>query len=185
MEFKPTREVYLLKIKIMNKILLLITFLAFTSCERKTIEVEKSAGIVAMYPGEGDGFSIGTTEDAQIAVDLILGFADKNVDLMKENMADSIVYWPPIGGESITSALSEIEGVVIALHEPYDSIKRNIWNAIPHKLKGADNSSVTVSFKEDRFYKDGTEESLRIIDRIFINDKKKIYRIHQWTAQMN
>jgi hypothetical protein len=43
---------------------------------------------------------------------------------------------------------------------------------------------VTVSFKEDRFYKDGTEESLRIIDRIFINSEKKIYRIHQWTAEM-
>ena len=100
-------------------------------------------------------------------------------------MADSVVYWPPTGGESITSALSEIEGVVSALHEPYDSIKRNIWNAIPHKLKGDNNSSVTVSFKEDRFYKDGTQESLRIIDRIFIDEKKKIYRIHQWTAQMN
>ena len=90
---------------------------------------------------------------------------------MKENMADSVVYWPPTGGEAITSALSEIEGVVNALHEPYDSIKRNIWNAIPHKLKGADNSSVTVSFKEDRFYKDGTQESLRIIDRIFIDEE--------------
>lgn len=169
----------------MKKILLFVTFLTFISCETKTVEVEKSAGIVALYPGEGDGFSIGSTEDAQIAVDLILGFADKNVELMKENMADSVVYWPPTGGESITSALSEIEGVVNALHEPYDSIKRNIWNAIPHKLKGADNSSVTVSFKEDRFYKDGTQESLRIIDRIFIDEEKKIYRIHQWTAQMN
>ena len=72
----------------------------------------------------------------------------------------------------------------MALHEPYDSIKRTLWNAIPIKLNGDDNSSVTVSFKEDRFYKDGTEESLRIIDRIFIISEKKIYRIHQWTAEM-
>ena len=100
----------------MKKILLFVTFLAFISCETKIVEVEKSAGIVALYPGEGDGFSIGSTEDAQIAVDLILGFADKNVELMKENMADSVVYWPPTGGESITSALSAIEGVVHALH---------------------------------------------------------------------
>lgn len=169
----------------MKKLLLLFIISAFLSCETKTVEVEKSAGLVNLYPGEGDGFTIGSTDDAQIAVDLILGFADKNVELMKEKMADTTVYWPPQGGDAITSTLAEIEGIVTALHEPYDSLKRTIWNAIPHKLKGADNSSVTVSFKEDRFYKDGSEESLRIIDRIFIDENKKIYRIHQWTAEMN
>ena len=66
----------------------------------------------------------------------------------------------------------------------YKCIKRTLWNAIPIKVEGSENSSVTVSFKEDRFYKDGTEESLRIIDRIFINSEKKVYRIHQWIAEL-
>ena len=125
-----------------------------------------------------------STEDAQLAVDLILAFADKDIETMKKSFADTATYLPPQGGKAITTPLSELENIVMALHEPYDSIKRTLWNAIPIKLNGDDNSSVTVSFKEDRFYKDGTEESLRIIDRIFINNEKKIYRIHQWAAEM-
>ena len=168
----------------MKKIILLFVFTAFLSCETKTIEVEKSAGIVERYPGNGDGFVMASTEDAQMAVDLILAFADKDIETMKKSFADTATYLPPQGGKAITTPLSELENVVLALHEPYDSIKRTLWNAIPIKLNGDDNSSVTVSFKEDRFYKDGTEESLRIIDRVFINGEKKVYRIHQWIAEL-
>jgi len=169
----------------MKKIIILSLLVTFIfGCETKTIEVEKSAGIVERYPGNGDGFVMASTEDAQLAVDLILAFADKDIETMKKSFADTATYLPPQGGKAITTPLSELENIVMALHEPYDSIKRTLWNAIPIKLNGDDNSSVTVSFKEDRFYKDGTEESLRIIDRIFINSEKKIYRIHQWTAEM-
>ena len=125
-----------------------------------------------------------STEDAQMAVDLILAFADKDVEAMKESIADTSIYLPPYGGKAMTTYLSDLEDVVMTLHEPYDSIKRTLWNAIPIKVEGSENSSVTVSFKEDRFYKDGTEESLRIIDRIFINSEKKVYRIHQWIAEL-
>ena len=168
----------------MKKILFLLFIISIIGCETKTIEVEKSAGIVERYPGNGDGFVMASTEDAQMAVDLILAFADKDIETMKNSFADTATYLPPQGDKAITTPLSELENIVMALHEPYDSIKRTLWNAIPIKLNGDDNSSVTVSFKEDRFYKDGTEESLRIIDRIFINSEKKIYRIHQWTAEM-
>ena len=80
---------------------------------------------------------------------------------------------PPQGGKAITTPLSELENIVMALHRPYDSIKEH-YVTIPIKLNGDDNSSVTVSFKEDRFYKDGTEESLRIIDRDFINSEENL-----------
>ena len=163
-------------------LLLFVTFLV--GCETKTIEVEKSAGIVERYPGNGDGFVMASTEDAQLAFDLIFDLAYKYIETMKKSFDYTENYLPPQGGKAITTPLSELENIVMALHEPYDSIKRTLWNAIPIKLNGDDNSSVTVSFKEDRFYKDGTEESLRIIDRIFINSEKKIYRIHQWTAEM-
>ncbi len=69
------------------------------------------------------------------------------------------------------------------LHSPYDSIKRNVWNAVPLQAQGTDFTRVTVAFSEQRFLKDGTQENLRIIDRIFIRDGK-IYRIHQWDAEL-
>ena len=168
----------------MKKILFFLIIILITGCETKTVEVEKSAGIVERYPGGGDGFVMASTEDAQMAVDLILAFADKDVETMKESIADTSIYLPPYGGKAMTTYLSDFEDVVMALHEPYDSIKRTLWNAIPIKVEGSEDSSVTVSFKEDRFYKDGTEESLRIIDRVFINGEKKVYRIHQWIAEL-
>ena len=124
----------------MKKIITLLIVATLFSCETKTVEVEKSAGIVESYPGDGDGFVMASTEDAQMAVDLILAFADKDVEAMKESFADSAVYMPPLGGKAITTPLSELENIVMALHEPYDSINRTLWNAIPIKLEGSENS---------------------------------------------
>ena len=55
----------------MKKTILLLFVTLLVGCETKTIEVEKSAGIVERYPGNGDGFVMASTEDAQLAVDLI------------------------------------------------------------------------------------------------------------------
>ena len=94
----------------MKKILLSLFIISIVGCETKTVEVEKSAGIAALYPGDGgDAFVMASTEDAQMAADLILAFADKNVEAMKESFADTAVYWPPLGGKAITTPLSELE----------------------------------------------------------------------------
>ena len=56
-------------------------------------------------------------------------------------------------------------------------------NAVPLKREGSDFTRVTVAFLEDRYLNNGTQEKVRIIDRIFIRDGK-IFRIHQWDAKM-
>ena len=112
-----------------------------------------------------------------------LAFAKKDSETMKNSMGDTVRYSPPQGGKMITSLSSEIPDVVKMLHEPYDSIKRTVWNAVPLKSSATDYTRVTVAFKEDRFYKDGTTESVRLVDRVFIKEKK-VFRIHQWMAEM-
>ena len=112
-----------------------------------------------------------------------MAYADKNVDYMVEMMADSVTYAPPKGGMSMTMSNDQVSDVIMQLHSPYDSIKRTIWNSVPLTKIGQDFTRVTVVFSENRFLKDGSQENLRIIDRIFIRDGK-IFRVNQWDAEM-
>ena len=164
----------------MKKILLLFIVGTLISCETKTIEVQQEAGFDYVRDAK---YIMGSDEDAQIAVDLVLAFAKKDTETMRKSMGDTVRYAPPQGGKMITSLSTEIPDVVKMLHEPYDSLKRTVWNAVPLKSTASDFTRVTVAFKEDRFYKDGKKESVRLVDRIFIR-QKKIFRIHQWIAEM-
>ena len=55
----------------MKKIILLIVFTAFMSCETKTVEVVKPAGEWLMGNLKGDKMIPGPDEDAQVAMDVI------------------------------------------------------------------------------------------------------------------
>ena len=161
----------------MKKFILFFSLGLLFSCE--TTLVETSAG----YHMDGSSYILGSDEDNQIAMDLVLAYADKNTDYMTEMMADSVTYSPPTGGLSMTMNNDQIADVIMQLHSPYDSIKRTIWNSVPLIRKGTDYTRVTVAFSENRFLKDGTQENLRIVDRIFIRDGK-IFRVNQWEADM-
>ena len=166
----------------MKKILLLLICTVFFSCETKTVEVNKESGFDY---GRDAKYILGSDDKAQMAVDLVLAFANKDSETMVEFMADTVTYRPPQGGQAITTLKPEIHDVVKMLHEPYDSIKRTVYNAIPLKSTKTNFTRVTIAFKEDRFYKDGSQESVGLVDRIFISDDEgKIFRIHQWMMEM-
>ena len=69
--------------------------------------------------------------------------------------------------------------------------RRLFYVAITRAMKNLFLSYSTFRFRwgqyidcsESRFLKDGTQENLRIIDRIFIRDGK-IFRVNQWDAEM-
>ncbi|MFL2622364.1 MAG: nuclear transport factor 2 family protein [Candidatus Marisimplicoccus sp.] len=161
----------------MKNFIIFISLGLLFSCE--TTLVETSAG----YNMDGSSYILGSDENNQIAMDLVLAYADKNTDYMIEMMADSVTYSPPTGGMSMTMSNDQVADVIMQLHSPYDSIKRTIWNSVPLIRKGTDFTRVTVAFSENRFLKDGTQENLRIVDRIFIRDGK-IFRVNQWDAEM-
>ena len=62
----------------MKKIILLIVFTALMSCETKTVEVVKPAGEWLMGNLKGDKMIPGPDEDAQVAMDVIMGYANKD-----------------------------------------------------------------------------------------------------------
>ena len=97
----------------MKKYILLFAVISFIGCE-STI-VEKSAG----FDRNGSSYILGSDEDNQIAMDLVMAYADKNVDFMVEMMADSVTYAPPKGGMSMTMSNDQISDVIMQLHSQY------------------------------------------------------------------
>ena len=160
----------------MKKIILFLTIGLIFSCESSEV-------VSAGYNMDGSNYILGSDEDNQLAMDLVLAYADKNTDFMIQNMADSLTYSPPSGGVSMTMSNDQVPDVIMQLHSPYDSINRTIWNSVPLIRKGTDFARVTVAFSENRFLKDGSQENLRFIDRIIIRDGK-IFRVNQWEADM-
>jgi hypothetical protein len=168
-----------IKINIMKKILLFIIITTFISCETKTVEVEKSAGMT--YYGENNGkkFQFGSDEIAQLAVDAILAYADGNFDFMNEISADTVMFFEPSIGKPI-AVINPANEFLTQIQSPYDSITRFIFNAIPLKREGDNYETVTVSFRENR-YKDGEVEKLRVVDKIWFRDGK-FFRVNQWNG---
>ena len=103
---------------------------------------------------------------------------------MAKFMRDTVVYYPPLGGKAMKTPKSALPAIVKSLHEPYDSIQRRINNVVPLKIEGSDYTRVSVAFREKRYYKDGTQESVRLIDRIFFREGK-IFRIIQWMGEID
>ena len=163
----------------MKKIILLLTVAFFLSCETKTIEVEKSAGMTYYGANEGKKFQFGSDEIAQLAVDAILAYADGNFDFMNEISADTIMFFEPSMGKPIAVINPENE-FLTQIQSPYDSITRFVFNAIPLKREGDNYETVTVSFRENR-YKNGEVEKLRVVDKIWFRDGK-FFRVNQWNG---
>ena len=59
----------------MKKISLIFIVLLFASCDNKVIEIQQEAGFDY---GRDAKFIMGSDEDAQLAVDLVLAFAKKD-----------------------------------------------------------------------------------------------------------
>ena len=166
----------------MKKILLLIITTTLISCETKIIEVEKSAGMVYNGPNKGKSYMIGSDENAKIAANAILAYADGNFDYMNEVSADTVMFFEPSMGKAIP-VINPANEFLSQIQSPYDSITRRIWNAIPLKRADSNYETVTVSFIENR-YKKGEVEKLRIVDRIFIRDSK-VFRVNQWNGTID
>ena len=167
-----------------NKIFLFLISIIFISCQPQNVEVEvnSSAGMAFQGESKGKKFSFGSDNDTKIAVDLVLAFAKKDTQKMMESMTDTVRYMPPQGSKRIVTSLAELPEIVELLHQPYDSLNRRIWNAVPLIKEGEDFTKVTVTFLEQRYYKDGKKESVGLIDRIYIRDGK-IFNINQWMSE--
>jgi hypothetical protein len=70
-----------------------------------------------------------------------------------------------------------------SMHEPYDSIRRNVYDVIPVIPSYDENLTVVMfPFTETRYRKDGEIEKYRFFERHYIRDGK-IEGVRKWSQE--
>ena len=100
-----------------------------------------------------------------------------------ENFNDSLFFYPEKGLDRIDLTIESTIDLIKIMHEPYDSIRRNIYDVIP-VVPSYDQELTVVMFPftETRYKKDGTVERYRFNERHYIRGGN-VYGVRKWSQE--
>ena len=169
----------------MKKVTLLIT-IAFLviSCQNNEPVVDKNVGEILSGNNKGSTYSIGSMEHAQLALDFSTAFVNQDYDFVtEENYLETVFFYPEKGLERLEFDLSSLIELAKSMHEPYDSIRRNVYDVIPVVPSYDKNLTVVMfPFTETRYRKDGEIEKYRFYERHYIREGK-IAGVRKWSQE--
>ena len=159
----------------MKKVTLLIT-IAFLviSCQNNEPAVDKNVGEILSGNNKGSTYSIGSMKHAQLALDFSTAFVNQDYDFVtEENYLETVFFYPEKGLERLEFDLPSLIELAKSMHEPYDSITRNVYDVIPVVPSYDKNLTVVMfPFTEKRYRKDGEVETYRFLERHYIKNGK-------------
>ena len=167
----------------MKKISLLITItFLIISCQNNEPALNKNVGEILSGNNKGSTYSIGSMEHAQLALDFSTAFVNQDYDFVtKENYLDTVFFYPEKGLDRLEFDLPSLIALAKSMHEPYDSIKRNVYDVIPVVPSYDENLTVVMfPFTETRYRKDGEIENYRFFERHYIRNGK-IAGVRKWS----
>ena len=169
----------------MKKVTLLIT-IAFLviSCQNNEPAVDKNIGEILSGNNKGSTYSIGSMEHAQLALDFSTAFVNQDYDFVtEENYLETVFFYPEKGLERLEFDLPSLIELAKSMHEPYDSITRNVYDVIPVVPSYDKNLTVVMfPFTETRYRKDGEIEKYRFYERHYIREGK-IAGVRKWSQE--
>ena len=147
----------------MKKTILLFLIVIMTlSCQNNTKEQKQNIGEILSGNNKGSTYSLGSMDDAQLALDWSHAFTVKDFDFMtSENFTDSVFFYPPNSLKRVDMDIPTLRTLVTSMHDPYDSISRSVYDVVP--LIPSFDEELTVvmfPFTETRYRKDGEIEEL-------------------------
>ena len=158
-----------------TKLTLLTVLLIFASCEQPK---NNQAG---EWVSSGEAYEIGTDENVQIIKDMMSAYNKMDTDAMQEVLADTITIYSASQKQPI-SLPKEMTPQWMA---QYDSVNVRAIYFLPYKRIGADGNDISVvqtGQLENLYWADGRVDSLRVLNKFFINSDGKIRAIRQWDA---
>ena len=169
----------------MKKIISLLTIaFIFTSCENEVKEISSTGGEILMGNNQGSVYSFGTMDNANHALNFSKAFTFKDYSFFtEENFNDTIFFYPEKGLDRLEFDIQSAIELIKSMHEPYDSITREIYDVIP--LVPSYNEDLTVvifPFTETRYGKDGSIEKYRFTERHYISGGK-VYGVRKWSQE--
>jgi hypothetical protein len=158
----------------MKKVTLLITItFLIISCQNNEPNVDKNVGEILSGNNKGSTYSIGSMEHAQLALDFSTAFVNQDYDFVTEEK----------GLERLEFDLPSLIELAKSMHEPYDSITRNVYDVIPVVPSYDENLTVVMfPFTETRYRKDGEIEKYRFYERHYIREGK-IAGVRKWSQE--
>jgi len=169
----------------MKKIILLFSAaILIFSCESEVEHKNKDIGEILSGSNKGSTYSLGSMEDAQLALDWSHAFTVKDFDFMtSENFTDSVFFYPPNSLNRVDMDIPTLRTLVTAMHDPYDSISRSVYDVVP--LIPSFDKELTVvmfPFTEIRYRKDGDVENYRFYERHYIRGGK-VRGVRKWSQE--
>jgi hypothetical protein len=169
----------------MKKITLLITItFLIISCQNNETIVNKNVGKILSGNNKGSTYSIGSMKHAQLALDFSNAFVNQDYDFVnEENYQKTVFFYPEKGLDKLEFDLPSLIELAKSMHEPYDSIRRNVYDVIPVIPSYYEIFTVVMfPFTETRYRKDGEIEKYRFFERHYIRDGK-IEGVRKWSQE--
>ncbi|MAT79113.1 MAG: hypothetical protein CMD13_00035 [Flavobacteriales bacterium] len=180
-------HVYYISFKLfkMKKTILLFLIVIMTlSCQNNTTEQKQNIGEILSGNNKGSTYSLGSMDDAQLALDWSHAFTVKDFDFMtSENFTDSVFFYPPNSLKRVDMDIPTLRTLVTSMHDPYDSISRSVYDVVP--LIPSFDEELTVvmfPFTETRYRKDGEIENYRFFERHYIRGGK-VRGVRKWSQE--
>ncbi|CAI8328802.1 MAG: Uncharacterised protein [Formosa sp. Hel3_A1_48] len=167
--------------------LLALVLLVLTGCKEtvsQTVATTTSGGKIVNGPNAGATYTFASDDLGQLAIDFSDAFVRKDFDFMStEHFTDSIFFYPEKGLEKVVFDLETGKKLIQAMHEPYDSITRWVYDVMPViPSYDKDLTIVMFPFTEKRYKKDGTVEKFRFYERHYIRNGK-ITGVRKWSQE--
>jgi hypothetical protein len=170
--------------KINFLVILSIFFIGCTTTVSNDVNTLINGGKILNGPNTGATYTFASDEVGQLALNFSDAFVRKDMDFLStEHFTDSIFFYPEKGLEKVVMDLETGKKLIQAMHEPYDSITRWVYDVMP-VVPSYDKELTIVMFPftEKRFKKDGTVEKFRFYERHYIRNGK-ITGVRKWSQE--
>ena len=166
-----------------NTLLLIFTLLTLICCEQTQTTSNARGGEILSGDNKGGDYEFGSMEAANLAVSFSNAFVNEDYSFLSEkNFTDKMYFYPEKGLERMEFDIPTAIDIIKGMHEPYDSIRRSIYDVIP-VVPSWDKSLTVVMFPfTEKRYKNGEVETYRFFERHYIKDGK-ITGVRKWSQE--
>ncbi len=155
------------------KILALI-LISCNSISTEKSEISSRGGGILSGENKGGDYKFGSMEMANLSISFSNAFVNEDYSFVtEENFTKTMYFYPEKGLDRIELELAAGIEIMKGMHEPYDSITRNIYDVVPI-IPSYDETLTIVMFPftEKRYRKNGEVETYRFLERHYIKNGK-------------
>jgi len=164
--------------------IILVISIGCTTTISNDVSTLTNGGKILSGPNVGATYTFASDDVGELALNFSDAFVKKDMDFIStEHFTDSIFFYPEKGLEKIVMDLETGKKLIQAMHEPYDSITRWVYDVMP-VVPSYDKELTIVMFPftEKRYKKDGTVEKFRFYERHYIRNGK-ITGVRKWSQE--